>query len=115
MSVSRWFSNKNKNWEAEKVLSFATIEDFWAAMNWTQPASKLGVNCDYAVFKVSLTYGGISGDEEFYDFFFPRVRKEPSRTGRTGTTAWEAGGSLRGPRWRTWTASGWRGKNKPRT
>ena len=48
----RWFSSKNKNWEAEEVNSFATIEDFWATMNWTQPASKLGINCDYAVFKV---------------------------------------------------------------
>jgi len=46
-----WFSSKNKDWKAEEVISFKTIEDFWAAMNWTQPPSKLGVNCDYAVFK----------------------------------------------------------------
>ena len=50
----RWFSNKNKTWEAEEVHSFATIEDFWATMNWTKSASELGVNCDYAVFKVIL-------------------------------------------------------------
>lgn len=46
-----WFSSKNKDWKAEEVISFKTIEDFWAAMNWTQPPSKLGINCDYAVFK----------------------------------------------------------------
>ena len=89
-------------------MSFKTIEDFWAAMNWTQPPSKLGINCDYAVFKVT-SYGRIflilfSDSAEF--------RKEPSPTGRTGTTAWEGGGSLRGPRWRISTCSGWKGKNE---
>lgn len=103
----RWFSSKNKNWEAEEVLSFSTIEDFWAAINWTEPASKLGLNCDYAVFKVSATFGVISRD-----LFFCRVRREPSRIGRTGTTALVGGGSLKGTRWRISTASGWRGKKR---
>ena len=49
----RWFSNKSKSWEAKEVISFSTIEDFWGAYNWIQPPSQLGVNNDYAVFKVT--------------------------------------------------------------
>jgi len=49
-----WFNNKTKNWKAEEVISFSTIEDFWGAYNWVQPASKLGINSDYAVFKKGI-------------------------------------------------------------
>jgi len=49
-----WFNNKSKSWQAEEITSFSTIEDFWSAYNWIQPASQLGVNCDYAVFKKGI-------------------------------------------------------------
>jgi len=49
-----WFSNKSKTWKAEEIISFSTIEDFWGAYNWIQPASRLGINSDYAVFKKGI-------------------------------------------------------------
>ena len=55
----RWFSNKSKTWKAEEIISFSTIEDFWGAYNWIQPASRLGINSDYAVFKVPSSWGSI--------------------------------------------------------
>ena len=88
MSNSRWFSNTSKSWQAEKIISFSTIEDFWSAYNWILPASQLEVNSDYAVFKVNSA----SGDS--VDACY--ARREPSPTGRIPTTPGGAAGWSRG-------------------
>jgi len=50
-----WFfkNDKSKDWAANLryITSFDTVEDFWALYNHILPASKLGVGCDYSVFK----------------------------------------------------------------
>jgi len=83
-----WFSNTSKSWQAEKIISFSTIEDFWSAYNWILPASQLEVNSDYAVFKVNSA----SGDS--VDACY--ARRELSPTGRIPTTPGEAAGWWRG-------------------
>ena len=88
MSNSRWFSNTSKSWQAEKIISFSTIEDFWSAYNWILPASQLEVNSDYAVFKVNSA----SGDS--VDACY--ARRELSPTGRIPTTPGGAAGWWRG-------------------
>ena len=55
-----WFfkNDKNKDWASNLryITSFDTVEDFWALYNHILPASKLGVGCDYSLFK-GLTIG----------------------------------------------------------
>merc|ERR1719285_1524868 len=50
-----WFfkNDKNKDWASNLryITSFDTVEDFWALYNHILPASKLGVGCDYSLFK----------------------------------------------------------------
>ena len=50
-----WFfkNDKSKDWASNLryITSFDTVEDFWALYNHILPASKLGVGCDYSLFK----------------------------------------------------------------
>lgn len=52
---SLWFfkNDKSKNWAANlrKITTFDTVEDFWGIYNHIQLASKLGIGCDYSLFK----------------------------------------------------------------
>lgn len=50
-----WFfkNDKSKSWanNLRQITSFDTVEDFWAVYNHIQLASKLGLGCDYSLFK----------------------------------------------------------------
>lgn len=50
-----WFfkNDKTKSWAANLrlITKFQFVEDFWAIYNHIQVASKLGVGCDYSLFK----------------------------------------------------------------
>ena len=51
-----YFSNdKTRSWEQNQhnLSTVDTIEDFWQVYNHVEPASQLGVGCDYAHFKVT--------------------------------------------------------------
>jgi len=55
---SFWYfrNDKNRSWE-ENQINFATvdtIEDFWSVYQYVESASKLGVGCDYALFKKGI-------------------------------------------------------------
>lgn len=50
-----WFfrNNQNRTWEQNlcEITSFDTVEDFWALFNHIEVVSKLGIGCDYCLFK----------------------------------------------------------------
>eukprot|EP00116_Pleurobrachia_bachei_P011756 sb/3472018/ len=50
-----WFfkEERDKDWIEcyKKVASFETVEDFWALYNFIMPPTRLGVKCEYSVFK----------------------------------------------------------------
>lgn len=50
-----WFfkNDKTKTWAANLrlITKFDTVEDFWGIYNHIQLASKLGLGCDYSLFK----------------------------------------------------------------
>ena len=47
--------DRNKKWEdcQRSIITFNTVEDFWALYNHIELASKLNAGCDYSLFKVS--------------------------------------------------------------
>lgn len=52
-----YFSNdKSRSWEQNQhnVSTVDTIEDFWQIYNYVEPASQLGIGCDYALFKKGI-------------------------------------------------------------
>ena len=53
-----WFfkNDKLKSWanNLRQITTFDTVEDFWAVYNHIQLASKLGLGCDYSLFKVRV-------------------------------------------------------------
>ena len=55
-SWTLWFfkNDKNRNWEDNQrsIITFNTVEDFWALYNHIELASKLNAGCDYSLFKV---------------------------------------------------------------
>jgi len=57
-SWSFWyFSNdKSRSWEQNQhnLSTVDTIEDFWQVYNYIEPASQLGLCCDYALFKKGI-------------------------------------------------------------
>jgi len=50
-----WFfkNDKTKSWanNLRQITTFDTVEDFWGVYNHIQLASKLGLGCDYSLFK----------------------------------------------------------------
>jgi len=54
-SWTLWFfkNDKNRNWEDNQrsIITFNTVEDFWALYNHIELASKLSAGCDYSLFK----------------------------------------------------------------
>lgn len=54
---SLWFfkNDKTKSWanNLRKITDFDTVEDFWGIYNHIQVPSKIGLGCDYSLFKVS--------------------------------------------------------------
>ena len=52
-----WYfrNDKSRSWEENQInlATVDTIEDFWQIYNYVEPASKLGLGCDYALFKVT--------------------------------------------------------------
>ncbi|GAB6028392.1 Eukaryotic translation initiation factor 4E type 2 [Chamberlinius hualienensis] len=50
-----WFfrNNQNRTWEQNlcEITSFDTVEDFWALYNHIELVSRLGIGCDYCLFK----------------------------------------------------------------
>eukprot|EP00093_Oithona_nana_P002217 02217.XXX_18908_19722_1 [CDS] Oithona nana genome sequencing. len=50
-----WYykNDRSKDWESnqKQVITFSTVEDFWALYNHIENASKLGTGCDYSLFK----------------------------------------------------------------
>ena len=86
---SFWYfrNDKNRSWEENQInlATVDTIEDFWQLYNYVEPASKLGVGCDYALFKV-----------KFWLFSYRHLvylRKGSCPTGRITRTSGEEGGS----------------------
>jgi len=55
---SFWYfrNDKNCSWEENQInlATVDTIEDFWQVYNYVEAASKLGVGCDYALFKKGI-------------------------------------------------------------
>merc|ERR1719238_857166 len=53
-----WYYRNDKtcSWEENQInlATVDTIEDFWQVYNYVEPASKLGVGCDYALFKKGI-------------------------------------------------------------
>jgi len=53
-----WFykNDKTKSWTANlrEIISFNTVEDFWALYNHIELASRLGAGCDYSLFKEGI-------------------------------------------------------------
>jgi translation initiation factor 4E len=51
-----WFfkNDRNRTWEENQrpIITFSTVEDFWALYNHIEQASKLNAGCDYSLFKV---------------------------------------------------------------
>jgi len=45
--------DRNKKWEdcQRSIITFNTVEDFWALYNHIEQASKLNAGCDYSLFK----------------------------------------------------------------
>jgi len=57
-SWTLWFykNDKTKSWEANQreIITFNTVEDFWALYNHIELASRLGAGCDYSLFKEGI-------------------------------------------------------------
>lgn len=53
-----WYfkNDRAKDWESnqKQVITFSTVEDFWALYNHIENASKLGNGCDYSLFKEGI-------------------------------------------------------------
>lgn len=53
-----WFfkNDKNRSWEENQrpIITFNTVEDFWALYNHIELASKLSAGCDYSLFKEGI-------------------------------------------------------------
>lgn len=53
-----WFykNDKTKTWEANQreIITFSTVEDFWALYNHIELASRLSAGCDYSLFKEGI-------------------------------------------------------------
>merc|ERR1712227_182165 len=54
-SWTLWFfkNDKTKQWEENQreIITFNTVEDFWALYNHIELASRLAAGCDYSLFK----------------------------------------------------------------
>ncbi|GFY65869.1 eukaryotic translation initiation factor 4E [Trichonephila inaurata madagascariensis] len=52
---SLWFykNDRTKSWEENlmEIITFDTVEDFWALYNHLEVVSKIPIGCDYALFK----------------------------------------------------------------
>lgn len=68
---SLWFfkNDKTKSWanNLRKITDFDTVEDFWGIYNHIQVPSKIGLGCDYSLFKVSNIYHTLSPQFYFVD------------------------------------------------
>jgi len=57
-SWTLWFykNDKTKTWEANQreIITFSTVEDFWALYNHIELASRLSAGCDYSLFKEGI-------------------------------------------------------------
>jgi len=57
-SWTLWYFKKDgsKDWESnqKQVITFNTVEDFWALYNHIESASKLSTGCDYSLFKEGI-------------------------------------------------------------
>merc|ERR1711997_510707 len=57
-SWTLWFfkNDKNRNWEDNQrsIITFNTVEDFWALYNLIELSSKLSAGCDYSLFKEGI-------------------------------------------------------------
>eukprot|EP00088_Acartia_fossae_P027330 TRINITY_DN28085_c0_g2_i1.p1 TRINITY_DN28085_c0_g2~~TRINITY_DN28085_c0_g2_i1.p1 ORF type:complete len:230 (-),score=23.06 TRINITY_DN28085_c0_g2_i1:331-978(-) len=57
-SWTLWFykCDRSKSWEdnLREIISFSTVEDFWALYNHIELASRLGAGCDYSLFKEGI-------------------------------------------------------------
>jgi len=57
-SWTLWFfkNDKTKSWEANQreIITFSTVEDFWALYNHIELASRLAAGCDYSLFKEGI-------------------------------------------------------------
>jgi len=53
-----WYfkNDRSKNWEdnLKRVITFSTVEDFWALYNHIEVVSQLGNGCDYSLFKQGI-------------------------------------------------------------
>jgi translation initiation factor 4E len=53
-----WYyrNDRTKSWQENlrEVVTFATVEDFWAVFNHIESASRLGPGSDYSVFKAGI-------------------------------------------------------------
>jgi len=53
-----WFfkNDKTKQWEENQreIITFTTVEDFWALYNHIELASRLAAGCDYSLFKEGI-------------------------------------------------------------
>lgn len=57
-SWTLWFfkNDRTRNWEDNQrpIITFNTVEDFWALYNHIELASKLATGCDYSLFKEGI-------------------------------------------------------------
>jgi len=57
-SWTLWFfkNDKMKQWEENQreIITFNTVEDFWALYNHIELASRLAASCDYSLFKEGI-------------------------------------------------------------
>eukprot|EP00094_Tigriopus_californicus_P013947 TCALIF_13500-PA protein Name:"Similar to Eukaryotic translation initiation factor 4E (Aplysia californica)" AED:0.08 eAED:0.08 QI:279/0.33/0.75/1/0.33/0.5/4/1135/185 len=57
-SWTLWFykNDRSRNWEENqrKIITFCSVEDFWALYNHIEPSSKLLSGCDYSLFKEGI-------------------------------------------------------------
>lgn len=57
-SWTLWYfkNDRSKDWESnqKKVITFSTVEDFWALYNHIEIASELNQGCDYSLFKEGI-------------------------------------------------------------
>lgn len=53
-----WFfkNDRNRSWEENQrpIITFSTVEDFWALYNHIEQASQLNAGCDYSLFKEGI-------------------------------------------------------------
>lgn len=63
-SWTLWYykNDRSKSWQdnLKEVVTFGTVEDFWAVYNHIELASHLGPGSDYSVFKVGVKNRRIS-------------------------------------------------------